>query len=277
MLGRRIEAADHATGMKGKIKHSVCRWCFSRFTMEDLCTAAVGIGLSSIELLTSEDFGIIKKHGLTCAMVQFRPWKDEGGKEVNRISVGFNHKENHENLIAAYETQINEVAEAGFKNLICFSGNRAGMDDETGMNNCAEGLKRLMPLCEKKGVVLCMELLNSKVNHPDYQCDRSAWGVELCKRVGSEHFKLLYDIYHMQVMEGDVIGTIYKNNSYFAHYHTAGVPGRHEIDETQELNYPAIMRAIFETGYTGYVGQEFLPAKPDALDSLKKAVQICDV
>ena len=169
------------------------------------------------------------------------------------------------------------MADAGYKNLICFSGNRAGLDDETGLKNCAEGIKRLMAQCEKRGVILCMELLNSRVNHPDYMCDRTPWGVELCKQIGSANFKLLYDIYHMQIMEGDVIATIRKNQQYIAHYHTGGVPGRHEIDETQELNYAAIMRAIAETRFAGHVAQEFIPARPDVLASLKQGVEICDV
>jgi hydroxypyruvate isomerase len=179
--------------------------------------------------------------------------------------------------VQAYEPQINAVADAGFKNLICFSGNRAGLDDEAGLKNCAEGLKKIMQLAEKRGVVICMELLNSRVNHPDYQCDKSAWGVELVKQIGSANFKLLYDIYHMQIMEGDVIATIRKQHENFAHYHTGGVPGRHEIDETQELNYGPIMRAIAETGFKGHVAQEFIPARPDAIASLRQAVGICDV
>jgi hydroxypyruvate isomerase len=151
------------------------------------------------------------------------------------------------------------------------------MDEETGLKNCADGLKRVLPIAEKHGITLVMELLNSKVNHKDYMCDKSAWGIELCKRIGSPNFRLLYDIYHMQIMEGDVIATIKASNEYFAHYHTGGVPGRHEIDDTQELHYPAIMRAIVETGYKGHVAQEFIPARPDALGSLRQAVGICDV
>ncbi len=169
------------------------------------------------------------------------------------------------------------VAKAGHKNLICFSGNRAGLDDETGLQNCAEGLKQIMPLAEKNKVAIVMELLNSKIDHIDYQCDRTPWGVELVKKVGSDNFKLLYDIYHMQIDEGDVIRTIKDNYQYIAHYHTAGVPGRHEIDDSQELNYPAIMRAILDTGFNGYVAQEFIPLNPDKVGSLKDAVRICDV
>jgi hydroxypyruvate isomerase len=165
----------------------------------------------------------------------------------------------------------------GAKQVICFSGNRDGMSDAQGLENCAIGLKRLMSLAEKLGVTLVMELLNSKLNHKDYMCDHTAWGVELCKKIGSENFKLLYDIYHMQIMEGDVIATIKSSNKFISHYHTGGVPGRNEIDDTQELYYPAIMRAIADTGYTGFVGQEFIPKRPDKLASLKQGVEICSV
>jgi hydroxypyruvate isomerase len=169
------------------------------------------------------------------------------------------------------------VAKAGYTNLICFSGNKRGKDDETGLSNCVEGLKKILPLAEKHKVVLVMELLNSKVDHKDYQCDRTAWGVELCKRIGSPNFKLLYDIYHMQIDEGDVIRTIKANHQYIAHYHTGGVPGRNEIDTTQELYYPAIMDAILKTGFSGFVAQEFIPSWPDKISALKKGVEICDV
>ena len=203
--------------------------------------------------------------------------KTPQGVTVGGINKGWNRPEHHDTLVALYEAHIPKVAAGGFQNLICFSGNREKMDDQLGLENCAKGLKRIAGLAEKQGVTLVMELLNSKVNHKDYMCDRTAWGVELCKRVGSANFKLLYDIYHMQIMEGDVIATIRRDHAFFAHYHTGGVPGRHEIDQTQELNYPAIMRAILETGYTGYVAQEFIPAKPEPLNSLKEAVHICDV
>ena len=172
---------------------------------------------------------------------------------------------------------IKAAANAGIKNVICFSGNRRGMDNETGLKNCAAGIKRLMPLCEELDVTLSMELLNSKVNHKDYMCDRTPWGVELCQEVGSDNFKLLYDIYHMQIMEGDVIATIRKHHEFISHYHTGGVPGRNEIDDTQELNYPAIVKAILETGYDGFIGQEFIPKRADKLASLKQGVEICDV
>ncbi|HEY6167759.1 MAG TPA: TIM barrel protein, partial [Verrucomicrobiae bacterium] len=235
------------------------------------------MGLQSIELLNPPDFPTLKKHGLHCAMVSFPSIEGPGGVKLGGIPKAFNRVEHHDKLIEAYEPLIRESAAAGFFNVICFSGNRDGLDDEQGLKNCAIGLKRLLPIAEKHKVTICMELLNSRVNHKDYQCDKSAWGVELCKRVGSEHFKLLYDIYHMQIMEGDVIATIKRDHQYFAHYHTGGVPGRNEIDDTQELNYPAIMRAIVETGFKGHVAQEFIPKREDKIASLRQAVGICDV
>jgi hydroxypyruvate isomerase len=275
-LQQRLSAADAASGAKGRIHHSVCKWCYPKVSLDDLCAAGKDMGLTSIDLLQPADFPTLKKFGLTCAMVSNPTIKGPTG-DLGGITKAFNRKEHHDLLVQAYEPQIAAVADAGMKNLICFSGNREGLDDETGLKNCAEGLKRLIPLAEKRGVVLCMELLNSRVNHPDYQCDKSAWGIALCKEIGSPHFRLLYDIYHMQIMEGDVIATIRRSHEYFAHYHTGGVPGRHEIDDTQELHYPAIMRAIVETGHPGHVAQEFVPAKPDVLASLKQAVEICDV
>jgi len=255
----------------------VCKWCYPKIALDDLCTAGKAFGLASVELVAPEDFPTLKKHGLTCAMTTFPTIAGPDGKKLGTIENAFNRTEHHDLLVKAYEPYINAVADAGFSHLICFSGNRGGMDDETGLANCAAGLKRILPLAEKRGVTLAMELLNSRVNHKDYMCDHTAWGVALCERIGSERFKLLYDIYHMQIMEGDVIAHIREQNKYFAHYHTGGVPGRHEIDETQELNYPAIMRAIVETGFKGHVAQEFIPAKPDAIASLKSAVSICDV
>jgi len=277
VLRQRLEAADTASGLKGRIHHSVCKWCYPKTSLEDLCAAGKEMGLTSVELLQPSDYPTLKKHGLACAMTSSPTAKGADGKEVGHIPNAFNRRENHDLLVQIYEPQIAAVADAGFRNLICFSGNREGMDDETGLKNCAEGLKKLMALCEKKNIILCMELLNSRVNHPDYMCDHSAWGLELCRQVDSSNFRLLYDIYHMQIMEGDVIANIRKNHEYYAHYHTGGVPGRHEIDETQELNYAAIMRAIVETGHGGHVAQEFMPAKPDVLASLKQAVTICDV
>lgn len=271
-LSLRLGAADAASGMKGHINHSVCKWCYGKVPLEDLCVAGKAMGLQSIELLGPDDWATLKKHGLTCAITS-NPVKDGLGG----ITKAFNRVEHHDKLVSAYEEWIPLAAKAGLKNVICFSGNRGGMDEATGLKNCATGLKRLMSLCEQHNVTLVMELLNSRVDHGDYMCDKSAWGIALCKEIGSERFKLLYDIYHMQIMEGDVIATIRKNHQYFAHYHTGGVPGRHEIDETQELNYPAIMRAIAATGYKGHVAQEFIPARPDVLGSLKQAVGLCDI
>jgi hydroxypyruvate isomerase len=276
-LSKRLEAADNAgDGLKGRINHSVCRWCYNQISLDDLCAAAKKMGLQSVELLETGDFPTLQRYGLVCAMVSGVP----GG-----IGEGLNRLENHDKIVRFFERTAPVVAKAGFKNIICFSGNRKGMNDEQGLENCAAGLKRIVPICEQHGVKAVMELLNSKVDHQDYMCDHTAWGVELCKRVGSEHFGLLYDIYHMQIMEGDVIRTIRgdKNKGlaaaapYIAHYHTGGVPGRNEIDDSQELYYPAIMRAIAETGFKGFVAQEFIPKRPDALASLRQGVQICDV
>jgi len=277
-LHHRLMAADAAAGaaLKGKINHSVCKWCYDKVPLEELCQAGKQMGLSSVELLEVKDFPTLQKHGLTCAMVSGVP----GG-----ISSGLNRLENHDKIVAWFEEVSPKVAAAGCKNIICFSGNRKGMSDEQGLENCATGLKRVLPICEKHGVLAVMELLNSRVDHKDYMCDHTRWGVDLCKRVGSEHFKLLYDIYHMQIMEGDVIRTIKGDKGrgieaaapYIAHYHTGGVPGRAEIDETQELNYPPIMKAIVETGFKGHVAQEFIPRRPDVLASLRQGVNICDV
>jgi hydroxypyruvate isomerase len=214
-----------------------------------------------------DEFPTIQKYGLICAMVS----------GVDQIGYGFNRLEHHDKLVKGFEETIPKVAEAGFPNIICFSGNRGGMPDEQGIENCVAGVKRVVPVAEKHKVVLCMELLNSKVNHKDYMCDHTAWGVEVVKRVGSEYFKLLYDIYHMQIMEGDIIRTIRQNHQYLAHFHTGGIPGRHEIDNSQELYYPAVMKAIVETGFKGYVAQEFEPAGSDPLASLRNCVHICDV
>lgn len=266
LLRERMEAA--AAELKGNVRHSVCKWCYKNVSLEDLCKAGKEMGIEAIDLLEVKDFPTLKAHGLVCAVVSGVP----GG-----IPKGLNRTENHDAIAAFMEQAIPEAAKAGAPNVICFSGNREGMGDEQGIENCAKGLKRIMPVAEKHKVTVIMELLNSKVNHKDYMCDRSPWGVELCKRVGSERFKLLYDIYHMQIMEGDLIATIKASHQYFGHYHTGGVPGRAEIDETQEIYYPAVMRAIVATGFKGFVAQEFIPKRPDALGSLRQAIQICDV
>lgn len=269
-LSHRLSATESVLKerAKGKINHSVCRWCYSSIPFEDLCKAANNIGLTSIELTGPQEWPVLKKYGLTAAM----GWSAEKG-----ITEGFNNPALHTELVSRYTELIPKAAAAGITQLICFSGNRNGLDDEKGLENCAMGLKKLMPLAEKHKITLSMELLNSKIDHHDYQCDRTDWGVALCEKIGSDRFKLLYDIYHMQIMEGDVIATIRKSSKYISHYHTGGVPGRNEIDETQELNYPAIMNAIVETGFKGFVGQEFIPKREDKIASLKQGVMICDI
>lgn len=254
--------------LKGNINHSVSRWCFDKIDLETLCIEAKKIGITGIDLVGPEAWPTLKKYNLVSTMCN--------GAELNLVD-GFNDIQFHDKLIQRYTDMIPRVAEAGYKNLICFSGSRRGKTDEEGWNNCVIGLQQLIPLAEKYNVTLVMELLNSKIDHKDYQCDRTSWGVELVKRINSNNFKLLYDIYHMQIDEGDVIRTIKSNIQYIAHFHTAGVPGRNEIDGTQELNYPAIMRAIAGTGFKGFVGQEFIPKNQDKLASLQQAITICDI
>ncbi len=254
--------------LKGNINHSACRWCYSKIPMEEFLKNLNDLGVKAMDLTGPEDWPLMKKYNIHASMC----WGAGMG-----IEKGWNDPSLHEALIADYQKIIPKVAEAGYTNLICFSGNRNGMDDEVGLKNCAEGLKKIMPLAEKHGVVLQMELLNSKVDHKDYMCDHSAWGVALCKAIGSENFKLLYDIYHMQIMEGDIIRTIQEFHPYFGHYHTGGNPGRHEINDTQELFYPAIMKAIIETGFKGHVAQEFIPTWQDPIAALKEGISICDV
>ena len=253
---------------KGNIRHAVCRWCYSSIPMEEFCMGAKKIGIEAIDLVGPKDWPTLKKYGLDSSMCN--------GAEIN-LTDGWNEPAYHDTLIRQYTDMIPLVAANGYKNLICFSGNRKGKDDESGLQHCTDGLKKIMSLAEKHNVTIVMELLNSKINHKDYQCDKTAWGVELAKRIGSPNFKLLYDIYHMQIDEGDVIHTIQEYHPYIAHYHTGGVPGRNEIDETQELYYPAIMRAILKTGFKGYVAQEFIPTWNDKLAALDKAIDICDV
>jgi len=260
-------SATAVTKLKGNIHHSVSQWCYGNIPLEEFAKDCADMGLESIELLNEKDWATVKKFGLKCAV---------GYATDYGIPKGFNRVANHEKLIGDFETMIPKAAEAGVPNLICFSGNREGQNDNVGMINCAVALRKLMPLAEKHGVTIIMELLNS-YGHADYQCDKTVWGAALCEMVGSLRFKLLYDIYHMQIMEGNVIDTIQKNIQYIGHVHTGGVPGRHELDDTQELYYPAIMKALVATGYKGYVGQEFVPAQPDKLESLRKSVLICDV
>lgn len=259
-----------AHGRGTKLKLSVCRG-YGRLSLDELCDVCKGLGIESIELLEPPDYPTVLKHGLQCAMGRFTSKK----LPDSHINCGWSHPEFHEVLIPGYEELIRKTADAGFKKVICMAGERKGMDEKTGLENCVAGLAKLMPLCEKLGVTMCMELLNSRINHPDYFADHSAFGVALCEKLGSPHFRLLFDIYHMQVMEGDIIASIRAHGKYFAHYHAAGVPGRHEIDGTQELNYTAVVRALIETGYRNYFGFEFSPVRPDKLASLREAVRIC--
>jgi len=250
----------------GRLKHSVSRWCYQRIPLDDLCEAAKSIGYKAIDLLSEPDYTTPAKHGLACAMAN----------GFGSIPVGFNRPDNHDKLVADAERMIPLVAQAGISNIVVFSGNRAGMSDGEGIANTVAGLKRLTATAEKFGVTLCLELLNSKVDHKDYQADHTAWGVQVVKGVGSPRLKLLFDIYHMQIMEGDVIRTIRDNFAHIAHFHTGGVPGRAEIDDTQELNYRRVMQSIADLGYIGFVAQEFVP-RLDPLTSLKQAFDICDV
>ena len=247
---------------KGRINQSASRWCYNKLTLDTLCAAGAKMGLKGIDLLGPRDFATLKKHGLVCTM-------SSGGGNLN-------DKKKHKQAIARLRSAIEANAEAGFPNVIGMSGNRNGIPDDVGIDNAAAALKAVAGLAEKKKVTVCIEYLNSKVNHKGYMFDKMAWGVEVCKRVDSPNVKILYDIYHAQIMEGDIIRTIRDYAKYIGHYHTGGNPGRNEIDETQELYYPAIMRAIVETGFTGYVAHEFVP-KRDPLTSLAQAIEICDV
>ena len=249
-----------------RLKQSVSRWCYGKLSLDDLCKAARDIGYRSVELLSEDEWSVPAKYGLDCALAN----------GFGSIPVGFNRPDNHDKLVADAERMIPLAAAAKVPNIVVFSGNRHGMSDGEGIANCIAGLKRITPTAEEHGVTLVLELLNSKVDHHDYHADHTAWGVEVVKGVASPRLKLLYDIYHMQIMEGNIIATIRANAQHIAHYHTGGVPGRAEIDESQELNYRRIMQAIVDTGYTGFVGQEFVP-RHDPLASLEQAFEICNV
>ena len=221
-----------------------------------------------MDLVGPEEWPLLKKYDIHASMC----WGAELG-----LTEGWCDPKFHPQLIKNYSEMIPKMAEAGYTNLICFRGNRNGMDDMVGLQNCVDGLKQILPLAETHGIILHMELLNSKVDHEDYMCDHTSWGVELCKKMNSNNFKLLYDIYHMQIMEGDIIRNIQEYHQYIGHYHTGGNPGRNEIDETQEIFYPAVMQAILKTGYKGHVAQEFIPSWEDKMAALKQDVTICDV
>jgi len=264
--GQAITADDVERIVKNdRINQSVSKWCYGKFSLEEMCVIGKKMGLKAIDLLGPNDFPTLKKYGLACSMIN-----------THGLTKGINRKENHEECLENIRTAIDAAAEYNFPNVITFPGNREGMPDDVGVENSVIALKKIAGYAENKGVTICLEYLNSKVNHKDYMFDKMAWGVEVCKKVGSESVKILYDIYHAQIMEGDIIRTIQTCKDYIGHYHTGGNPGRNEIDESQELYYPAIMQAIVKTGYKGYVAHEFIPKK-DPLESLAYAVRICDV
>jgi len=266
-----LASKPETSARHNRIHQSVSRWCYKDIPLDHLCTAAAEMGLKGIDLLQIEEFEVPARYGLVCTMGY------AGGGEINKA---MNRLENHAAIEAAFRKNIPIAAKAGVPNVITFSGLRTGADgvmsDEEGARNCVTGLKRIKQIAEDNGVTVCMELLNSKRDHHDYMCDHTAWGVRVMEEVDSPRVKLLYDIYHMQIMEGDLIDTIRKNSKWLGHFHTGGVPGRHELDETQEVQWPAVMRAIAETGFTGYVAHEFVPTR-DPLTSLRQAVELCDV
>lgn len=269
--GQNSPVNQPSSGMRAvknnRIKQSVARWCYKSFSVEQLCQAASDIGLHGIDLLTADEWAIARSHNLTCAI---------GYTDARSITDGINDKANHEFIVKSFERTLPLAARAGVPNLITFFGNRKNIDSRAGFDNCVTALKRIKPLAESENVTVCIELLNSKIDHKDYQGDSTKFGVEVIKAVASPRVKLLYDIYHLQIMEGDVIRTIRDNHQHIAHYHTGGVPGRHEIDATQELNYPAIMQAIHLTGFTGFVAHEFLPQR-SPVASLREAAVLCDI
>ncbi|MBZ5618438.1 MAG: sugar phosphate isomerase/epimerase [Acidobacteriia bacterium] len=258
---RKVSAAS-----AGRLKQSAARWCYAKISIDDLCRQAAEMGLSGIDLVEPEDWPTLRKYGLVPAMT--------AGKAT--IPNGFNRKENHERLEKELQERIKLAAEAKAPNVIAFSGNRRGLPDDEGKENCIIGLRRVTKIAEDAGVTICLELLNSKVNHKDYQCDHTAWGVDVMKGVDSPRVKLLYDIYHMQIMEGDIIRTIRDNFQYIGHFHTGGVPDRHELDDTQELQWRTIAKAIADLNFQGYFAHEFVPVK-DPITSLRQAVALCTV
>ncbi|MBK6364769.1 MAG: TIM barrel protein [Saprospiraceae bacterium] len=254
--------------VSGTIKHSVSRWCYSSIPLPELTSFCLNNNIHSIELLEPDEYQYVIRQGLECAVAN--------GPETH-IRKGFNNPQLHDYLLKEYKRLIPLAADAGIPNIICFSGDRNGLDDIKGLEYCAKGLEKVVKIAEKYHITLIMELLNSKVDHTDYQCDHSVWGIDLVKKVDSPQFKLLYDIYHMQIMEGNIIQTITENIKYFAHFHTAGVPGRRDLDEFQEINYPAIFNAIKSTGYKGFIGQEFIPKKSNPLDSLMDSIKLVEL
>jgi hydroxypyruvate isomerase len=260
------QAGRSAEASAGRLKQSLCRWCYAKIPLDDLCRQAAAMGITGIDLVDPPDWPTIRKYGLVPTITQ----------GPARIPDGWNRPQSHERLEAEIRTRIASAADAKVPNVITFSGNREGMSDEEGKANCIAGLKRIAKFAEDKGVTVCLELLNSKVNHKDYQCDHTAWGVDVVRGVESPRVKLLYDIYHMQIMEGDIIHTIRDNIQYIAHFHTGGVPGRHELDDTQELQWRTIAKSIADLNFAGYLAHEFVPTR-DPIASLREAVELCKV
>jgi hydroxypyruvate isomerase len=266
-LAPSLAVAQTAPASRGRLKQSVCRWCYAKIPLREFCKSVSEMGLTAIDLLTPEEWPVAREFGLSCSM---------GSGLGGRIEHGINDPANHEAIVRSLQEGIPLAAKAGVPNVITFFGNRRGRDDAEAIANCVTALNRVKRVAEDHDITICIELLNSKVNHKDYQGDRTPFGVEVVAAVDSPRVKLLYDIYHMQIMEGDVIRTIRDQHRWIAHYHTAGVPGRNEIDESQELFYPAIARAIADTGFTGYYAHEFVPLR-DPMTSLSAAVALCNV
>jgi hydroxypyruvate isomerase len=264
---RSLALDSAAVQRKGRVHQSVCRWCYEKIPLDQLAESAANMGLRGIDLLPTEEFEIPRRYGLICTMGL------AGGGEIDKA---LNRVENHAAIEQGFRTNIPLAAKTSVPNVITFSGNRMGMSDEEGARNTVTGLNRLKKIAEDHGVTICLELLNSKRNHPDYMCDRTAWGVRVVQEVNSPNVKLLYDIYHMQIMEGDLIATIRQNIQWIGHFHTGGVPGRHELDDTQEVQWDAVMRAIADANFKGYVAHEFLPTR-DPMTSLRQAADLCDV
>jgi hydroxypyruvate isomerase len=259
---------DRKVVKNGRLKQSVCRWCYAKIPLPELCRAVADLGLTAIDLLQPAEWETARQHGLICSM---------GSIAAGTIPNGLNNKANHDAIVKSFEQNIPLAAKLGTPNVITFFGNvQPGMSEAEAIDNCIAGLNRGKTIAEDHGIMICVELLNSKVNHKGYQGDHTAFGVQVVRAVDSPRVKLLYDIYHMQIMEGDVISTIRQNIDYIAHFHTGGVPGRHELDDTQELNWLAVSRAIADTGFKGYMAHEFIPTR-DPLTSLREAVVLCDV
>lgn len=262
-----VGALSASVPRKGRIRQSVSRWCYQKIPLDQLSAAAAQMGLRGVDLLQPEEYDVPRRYGLICTMAY------AGGGEIKSA---LNRTENHAAIEQAFRTNIPKAAAAQVPNVITFSGNRAGMSDDEGARNTITGLNRVKKIAEDHGVTICLELLNSKHDHPDYMCDHTTWGVRVVQEVNSPNVKLLYDIYHMQIMEGDLIDTIRNNIQWLGHFHTGGVPGRHELDGTQEVQWDGVMRAIADSGFKGYVAHEFVPTG-DPLASLRKAVDLCDV